>query len=249
MKSLAWAVVAALLFATPTVRADPATEAPVVEDEALARYLDTTASRHRKDRTLGALVNAALAVAVIPPGVILATRSDAGQQVAGAALLFHGALDLMAATFALSPSSMESLRPHYANRRAQGETIAAATTDTEQEWQDSIAGERRGRVVWGTLDIVLGGAEAAAGGYLMLEDRSVLSLNRQEQTIWGLVLASAGLYALAGGICGLLGTSTLEDQWAQYRSLAPPRARPSAPPSVVVAPTVGGAMSAVSLRF
>jgi hypothetical protein len=221
------------------------------EDEPLRRFLHTAAAQSRRDRMLAALLDAAMASIVLPPGVILATRSDTGLRVLGATLLVRGARDVADLPFRAIPSTIEELDARYESRRAQGESPAVATAETEKEWREAVARERWGRPWW-AVGLVVGTAEVATGMYFLLGSEGVASLGRQEQTLWGTVILAAGLLDSYVELCWLLGTSSLEKSWALYQSGRPgawrgPRRGDVARPSFVIAPAAGGAFGALGL--
>jgi hypothetical protein len=228
----------------PTARAETAG----ADDGRLGRFLEVAASQGRSERTAGAIVHATMALALVPPGVLLATRSDAGLQVAGATLLVRGWLQALDLGYALLPSGAEWLRDHHAERMSQGATAATATAETEHEWRNVMENAHDQRGLLGALEVGVGGVEVAAGMALLLDSGTVLSWTRQEQTIWGVVLTGIGLEGLSAGLWRLLGTTRLEELWALYESGARPGASRHGP-SLAVAPVPRGAVGTMALSF
>jgi hypothetical protein len=229
--------------------AQPQTERTGADDDRIGRFLDAAASQGKSDRAVGAVVHGVLALVLVPPGVLLATRSDAGLQVAGATLLVRGWLEALDLGFALLPSSAEWLRDHHAGRRAQGEAAATATEETEHEWRNVMENEHHKRGLLGALQVTVGGAEVAGGVVLMLENEAVLSRTRQEQTILGIVLTAVGLQGLSAGLWRLLRSSRLDELWALYESGSAATQPRDPRASFIVAPAPGGAMGTMMLVF
>jgi hypothetical protein len=217
--------------------------------ERLGRFLDVAASQGESDRAVAAVVHGAMALVLVPPGVLLATRSDAGLQVAGATLLVRGWLEALDLGYALLPSSPEWLHDHYAGRLAQGETAAVAAEETEHEWRNVMDNEHGKRGLLGELEVSVGAAQVAGGMLLMLDGDAVPSWSQQERTLWGVVLAGVGLQGLSAGLWRLLGTSRLDELWALYESGRPVAYARQLRPSLAVMPLARGAAATIGLSF
>jgi hypothetical protein len=150
----------------------------------------------------------------------------------------------------LGRTKLETLRDHYEERLARGEPPADRIAQTEREWQEAI-GDRRGTIAWNAaLDLSLGVLEFAAGMYLLLQDDSVLGLDRREQTVWGTAIVLVTLPALSEGVWSLFfGTSGIEREWDLYQAGKPRSSLAVSRPAFSVVPTRGGASGAFTVVF
>ncbi len=149
----------------------------------------------------------------------------------------------------MQPTTFETLRDHYEERKARGEPEAERTAQTEREWQKAIEDARRASVSNGVLDLTLGGLEFAAGLTLLLVNDSVLGNDRGQQTFSGSLLAGASLPVVVGGLWAVLGTPEIERHWNLYQAGKPRSASASSHPSLSVVPIRGGVASALQLVF
>jgi hypothetical protein len=252
-----FAAVLAIVFATGDALADepagspPAATpaAPTPEDDRLGRFLEVEASAGRKGRIVSAVVDAVVLAATVPPGVILVTKQDPALEVAGLALLVQGGWSLVALPSTWQRTTLETLRDHYEERKARGETEAERTAQTEGEWQRAVEDAKRQSISYGVPILTLGALEFAGGIALLLVNNSVLGDDRRTQTVCGSLLISISLPAIMGSLWALLGSPAIEREWNLYQAGKPRSVSASSPPSLSVVPTRGGAISALQFVF
>jgi hypothetical protein len=184
---------------------------------------------------------------VVPLGVILATKDDPGQEIAGVTLLVRGGWDLLSIPLSLMPSPTETLLRHYDERTARGEAAADRNAETEREWQHAIE-ERRGAVVLNAVTNLVLGSLGVAMGMLLLLQEPTPSVDRREQDVWGTVVLGASLPFVAGGIGAFFGDSSMEDRWKLYQS-GKPGASARVSPTFKVVPIRSGMAGAFELVF
>jgi hypothetical protein len=249
-----YAVLTSLLL-SPLARAEenptPTPAAPATPDAAhLQKFLDTVAWQGHDGRLRSAVVCATAAAVVAPPGVFLVTRGDPGVQIAGVTVVMQAVFYLSCLVDAASPSSLETLKAHRDQRAAQGKDPATVVSETESEWNDAVQQGRRRRLGWGLAGLVVGGLEAAAGMYLLVADPVFTGWDRQQQTIWGTVIAGVGVPAFVSGLWQILTTtSSLEDWRTLYESSKAGPTSALARPSFMMATSAHGAIGSLGFVF
>jgi hypothetical protein len=232
-----------------TARADGAQQPGDVDEAGLERALDFFASDQHRARVRAGWAEVAEAAVVLPPGILLTTRSDAELQLVGVGLIVTGSQALLDAPNSLLPGFMERVRAHHARRRAT-QAAGAAFYATREEWAEEVVREHRLRPFWGVMNLAAGGVFLATGMILLLAKPGILGLGRQTQYTLGSVLVPIGLRGAWDGLCLLTSESYEQRAWNIYEQLRTETARGGRDAVVFsVGPTERGVAGSVTLAF
>jgi hypothetical protein len=196
-----------------------------------------------------AVLDVAFSAVVIPPGIILATRSDRGLEAVGVGLLVEGAWGLLGLAWTPFSSDMEKLQARHDKLKASGADLAVVVRDTEGEFR-KLASRPRGSWPWLTVvRLVLGTAVVGAGMYLLLSNSPPVD---RAQTTWGAIFVGVGLPSLTNGIYDLMPqpASATEHWWNVYQ-MATGTQSPAvtSSPSLSLTPLPHGAAAALRFSF
>jgi hypothetical protein len=218
------------------------------DQQRLQWVLDTASTKARWGRERSAAFDGVLLAVVVPPGVILSTRADAGLQMAGVGVLASGYWPLVGLLTSFFPSDMEALQARYEMRKASGADPAVVVRETEDDFRQLAARHRGPRPWLVAIDLLFGGGLAAYGSYLLLSDPPV----SRTDMAYGVLLFEVGAPLFVSGIFGLFPQpeSPAEHWWHVYQFGTPPRAPAAAiGPTLSVAPIAHGAAAEFHLSF
>ncbi len=159
--------------------ASPSKPAVIEADEQRLQWvLDTASTKARWGRGRSAAFDGVLLAVVVPPGVILSTRADAGLQMAGVGVLASGYWPLVGLLTSFFPSDMEALHARYEMRKASGADPAVVVRETEDDFRQLAARPRGPRPWLVAVDLLFGGGLAAYGSYLLLGEPNEYGVRR-----------------------------------------------------------------------
>jgi hypothetical protein len=246
-----------LAVLTSVARADPAPAgAPQASSDAvdLARMdaeLQYFAREARLERTFAGSVSLGFAAALVPTGVVVATRGDNESHLVAGGLIAGGATPLLPAFFTLFPSKVEGLEKDFQARQAAGRPASETLAAMERAWFIAAERNRANRIHVGIAGLALGGAALGTSLVFLLAKPGLGGISETGQYAVGSALLGAGVSITTLSLRSLLLPSVEETSWEAYQRAkvgSPPRAA-WVLPSVSVAPTRGGGVAVLGASF
>lgn len=214
--------------------------------------LDLHAEEGRRQRIATNVTTATAAVALVPAGIVLWTRSNQLAKTIGIGMALGGGIPLVLVAPTLFPSKLERLRADVERKRAAGMPDAELLRFAETEWEDAAHGAHKRRVIVGIVDLTLGTAATATGLFFLLSGQ-IGNMSRDDQYTVGTSIAGTGVPLATFGIRSLVTRTLEETSWDAYRTakrLGESRTEgTSSAPTAGITPLRGGAAAFMTFAF